>query len=219
MFLVNYNFFEDFVFITIGITYLIAIISPGPSIIAILRNTLLGNNLGIFTAIGTITGIALQALFVLSGIKFMHFESIILEVIQIICAVYLIYIGIMALLKDIVCNYKKFTIQNRIMTKKEAFKQGFFIDALNPLALTFFLVIFSTFISKNTPLSYYILCWFEIVIIGIIWFIGISILLNINCIRDILVTRFYRVINLISLFLFVFLGVNLLFKLNIDKYL
>ncbi|MCT4635333.1 MAG: LysE family translocator [Rickettsiales bacterium] len=204
------------ILLKIGITYLLAIMSPGPSIIAIFRNgSIYGQKVGICTALGTIIGIALQAFYILLGINFTY-SLYIMEILQIICAAYLMYLGITGLIRTI-HNTDKITIgeaknSNQTMTTKEGFKQGFLIDALNPLALSFFLTIFSTFIAKDATTLFKVVCWLEIVIIGAIWFIGASIFISSNTIQSILTGRTAKYINIITLVLFVFFGWNLLFK-------
>ena len=61
------------ILLKIGLTYLLAIMSPGPSIIAIFRNSsIYSQKVGIYTAIGTVTGIALQSLYILIGMNFTY---------------------------------------------------------------------------------------------------------------------------------------------------
>lgn len=209
------------ILLKIGLTYLLAIMSPGPSIIAIFRNgSIYGQKVGICTALGTVTGIGLQALYILLGINFTY-SLYIMEVLQIVCAAYLMYLGIRGLIRAI-HNTDKITIgetnnSSQTITTKEAFKQGFFIDALNPLALSFFLTIFSTFITKDATILFKVICWFEIIIIGAIWFIGASIFISSKAIQSILTGTIAKYINIITLLLFIFFGGNLLFKAVINQ--
>jgi threonine efflux protein len=198
--------------IEIGLTYLAAIMAPGPSILAILRNSAYSKIIGVWTAVGTLIGIALQALYVLLGMRFIHVYPNVFISLQIICACYLIYLGVKGLVGMLLHN-KKIIIdkldQSHIIDRKEAFKQGFLIDALNPLALTFFLSIFSVFLGDDASLNFKILCWLEIVILGGLWFIGAALFLTSNKIRKILVGKVGIFVNLIALILFVYLGVKL----------
>lgn len=209
------------ILLKIGLTYLLAIMSPGPSIIAIFRNgSIYGQKVGIYTAIGTVIGIALQAFYILLGINFTY-SLYIMEILQIICAAYLMYLGITGLIKTFY-NTDKIIIEetnnsNQTITTKEAFKQGFFIDALNPLALSFFLTIFSTFIAKDATMLFKVICWFEIIIIGAIWFIGVSIFISSKTIQSILTGKIAKYINIITLLLFIFFGGSLLSKAVISQ--
>lgn len=209
------------ILLKIGITYLLAIMSPGPSIIAIFRNSsIYGQKVGICTAIGTVTGIAIQSLYVPLGISFTY-SLYIMEILQIVCAAYLMYLGIAGLIRTI-HNIDKITIEQandnkQPMTPKEGFKQGFFIDALNPLALSFFLTIFTTFIAKDATTLFKVVYWFEIIIVGAIWFIGASIFISSKTIQSILTGRIAKFINIIALLLFIFFGGNLLFKAVLNQ--
>ena len=204
------------ILLKIGLTYLLAIMSPGPSIIAIFRNSsIYGQKVGIYTAIGTVTGIALQSFYILLGINFTY-SLYIIEILQLVCATYLMYLGIVGLIRTFhntdKIKAKETDDSNQNMTTTEGFKQGFFIDALNPLALSFFLTIFSTFIAKNATVLFKVICWVEIIILGAIWFISASIFISSNTIKNILTGTVAKYINIITLLLFIFFGENLLFK-------
>jgi len=208
------------ILLKIGLTYLLAIMSPGPSIIAIFRNSsIYSQKVGIYTAIGTVTGIALQSLYILIGMNFTY-SLYIMEILKIACAAYLIYLGIIGLLKiKLQADNKTFGEVNNInqtMSPIQGFKQGFFVDALNPLALSFFLTIFSTFISKDATVLFKAICWLEIIVLGGIWFITASIFISSNAIQSILTGIVAKYINIITLLLFIFFGGNLLFKAFIN---
>lgn len=204
------------ILLKIGITYLLAIMSPGPSLIAIFRNSsIYSQKVGICTAIGTVTGIAFQSSYILIGINYKYSLSVI-EILQIACAAYLIYLGITGLIKIQIKTenkiFEKENNSNQAMSAVQGFKQGFLVDALNPLALSFFLTIFATFISKDATVLFKVICWLEIIILGAIWFITASIFISSNTIQSILTGRISKYINIITLVLFVFFGGNLLFK-------
>ena len=55
------------------------------------------NNVGVFTAFGTVTGISLQACYVLAGLSILHKYPNVLFGLQMLCALYLIYLGMLPL--------------------------------------------------------------------------------------------------------------------------
>jgi threonine/homoserine/homoserine lactone efflux protein len=205
-------FFEDSMIVKVGFTYLMAIMSPGPSILAIIRNSLFYSRvIGVWTAFGTVTGIAFQCLYVLLGIRFLHSQPVLAQALQILCATYLIYLGVYGLFKQYRFGLKIHNVKDcSELDYKKAFRQGFLIDALNPLALTFFLGIFSIFIPHDSSFVYKIGFWFEIVLLGGIWFIGASVFAGSNIIKTILHGKLGQIINISALLLFIFLGLQLL---------
>ena len=209
----NKDFYLDLLFnnlISIGLAYLLAIMSPGPSILAIFRNCTLGNRqIGFFTAVGTITGIAFQALYVLIGLNFLHSYPSILLYVQIVCACYLIYLG----LKSFFLKTSFVKLTSLSLSKVAALKQGLLIDLLNPMALTFFISIFTIFVPNDSPFIFKVTCWFEIIVIGALWFFGSSLFFSSFVIQKIMKSIFGSFItNIVSITLILF-GLQLLILL------
>lgn len=160
----------------LALAYLIAIISPGPSLFMILRNSLSQvSNAGFFTALGTVMGISCQSIYMLCFLTVIDKQSVIFLLLKSCSSCYLIFLGIKGLFHKTqsihFCN-------KSIKTRFIAFKQGFCVDFLNPLALSFFLGLFSVYIPQNATIQEKTLVWFIITIIGGIWFMGISIVIN-----------------------------------------
>ncbi len=213
--MVGFSFFEHSLF-KVGLIYLVAIMSPGPSILAILRNSSYGREIAIWTAVGTLAGISLQALYVLIGLKFIHSYKYVVFLMQLLCGLYLIYIGLQTFINPY--KEKALVVDNIIFfpCKKHALKQGFLIDALNPLALTFFLSIFSLYVPSESSLSFKFVSWLEIVIIGGIWFIGVAFLASNKIIQKALHGLLSKYINAMSAIIFIVFGIKLLAKLCIS---
>jgi threonine/homoserine/homoserine lactone efflux protein len=111
-----------------------------------------------------------------AGIGYIISKSIILfNVIKILGAGYLIYIG----LSSIFSKNSKLEIaeQNtgRDLKRREAFKMGFLTNVLNPKATLFFLSIFTFVISNTTPLFIILIIGAIIIVTALVWFTIVSI--------------------------------------------
>jgi len=82
-------------FITVAIIHLLAVMSPGPDFVMIMRNSLLySRKTGIYSAIGLGAGIAVHVTYSLIGIGFIISKSVLLfSIIKLLGAGYLVYVG------------------------------------------------------------------------------------------------------------------------------
>lgn len=126
-------------------------ISPGPSLVAVMKYTVQGSRLhGLVTAISHATGIGLYAFLVAAGLAVVITESPqILRMMTIAGAVYLGWLG-----------YKSITSKGSIAPAEQesknnlplyqAARDGFLIAFLNPKIAVFFLALFSQFVSQES---------------------------------------------------------------------
>tara|TARA_Y100000031_G_C8221891_1_gene386387 strand:+ start:99 stop:503 length:405 start_codon:yes stop_codon:yes gene_type:complete len=125
---------------TVAIIHLLALISPGPDFIMACRNSLVySRKTGIWTAIGFSLGITVHIFYSLAGLAVIISSSILLfNVIKILGAGYLIYIGI----KSIISKSSKIELdedqKQEDITRLAAVKMGFLTNVLNPKATLFF---------------------------------------------------------------------------------
>ena len=160
-------------FIEFGLTYLFAIMIPGPSIALIISNSILHSRLAsIITCLGVVVGIAVQSGIILIGLSFIENNSVFLKCIKIMCSIYLIYLGIrILLLKKLKAKQKTNILSNIVNSEaKSFFFQGFLVEFLNPLAFTFFFSVMSVELEFNQFWSVKFIYWLEIVILGFLWF-------------------------------------------------
>jgi len=192
--------------------------SPGPSMAVILKNSMNYSwKHGVFTSFGTILGICLQAFSVLIGFQFISKHQYYYAFIGILLSLYLLYIAKNLFISIIRSPQKeKETIDNQSSTKENSctlykvFKEGFYIDALNPLALSFFLAIFSTYIDLSNGVLINFLCWLEIVVLGSIWYIGFSFLISMKIFQEIIFVKMERTLNSIMCLVICYLSVKIL---------
>ena len=195
----------------LGLAYVLALISPGPSLVIILHNSLVyTKEVGFWTAVGITVGIAVQALYVLLGLDFLYQYPQFLLAIKILCSFYLIYLGATGFRKAFSFAQSKHQNSCKTPNKWEALKQGFLIDVLNPVSLSFFLIIFSLYIPDQSDIFYKSICWLGIILLGSIWFTGVSLLFPGSLLKRFLFSSLGRFINIIISVVFIIFGIKLL---------
>ncbi len=156
--------------------HLLAVMSPGPDFIMVLKNALQYNRkIAIYTALGISMGIGIHILYSVAGIAYLlQKNQNIFQIIKILGALYIIYIGI----KTILSKGQKIKIQTgqkqNVIPIKQAVKIGFMTNVLNPKASLFFLSIFSLLIPPNVPAWVLIGISLMLIIVTFSWFALVS---------------------------------------------
>ena len=172
-------------FLVIAGIHLLAVISPGPDFAIVTKNSLLySRRVGIMTALGVAIGIIIHVTYSLLGVGLLIAQSILLfSIIKYIGAAYLIYIGIQAL------RSKPHTdtlvqLEQKDVSYRKAFANGFLTNALNPKATLFFLALFTQVIDPTTPLVIQGLYGLEMVMITFVWFSFLALMLSSQIIKS-----------------------------------
>jgi RhtB (resistance to homoserine/threonine) family protein len=157
----------------LGIHFL-AVASPGPDFLLVLKNSLAGSKkYGIMTSFGIAVGIIVHVVYCLLGIAIVISQSILLfNIIKILGGAYLIYLGIKCL-KSKKTYTKSLISKEQFIPKtnlKEAFKEGFITNALNPKATIFFLSVFTMIITPETSMATKLIASAGMVINTFLWF-------------------------------------------------
>jgi len=162
---------------SIAFMLLLALVIPGPDFFMVVRQSLqYSRKTGIYTAIGLGLGIAVHITYCLAGIALIISKSILLfNVIKIVGAMYLFYIGFQVFLSkgdDIeVKNLEK----KKDISKLTALKVGFLTNVLNPKATLFFMSMFTVFIPETTPNIVLATISIVMILMTILWFICVAI--------------------------------------------
>lgn len=128
------------------------LLAPGSDFILMLRNTMrYGYRAGLFTGFGITLAISVHIVIAITGIYFLSKSSLVYTVVQIIGAIYLIYLGVSALLQERqqvhLANEESFcTVEKNL----SYFKQGFFCNIFNPKAPIVMLGIFTQLIPYSS---------------------------------------------------------------------
>ncbi|MGL1893890.1 MAG: LysE family translocator [Spirochaetaceae bacterium] len=150
---------------------IIAVISPGADFAMVTRNSIsISRKIGFFTSLGISLGVLVHVTYSILGIGLIISSSIILfNVIKVIGALYLIYLGIKMILTKKVDIKTEDNISDSISSKK-AFKLGFFTNVLNPKTTLFIVSVFAQVIDTETLLIYKILYGMFMSLTHLIWF-------------------------------------------------
>jgi threonine/homoserine/homoserine lactone efflux protein len=150
----NYEILLSF----IGASMLLTIM-PGPDIIYVLVQSMTnGKKYGIVTSLGLVSGIIIHTTLVAFGVSALIKQSEnIFFAIKLFGAIYLLYLAYLTFKSDeeLVLNEKA---DRKSLVK--LFKQGFFMNVLNPKVSIFFLAFFPGFLyssSQNTTIQFYVL--------------------------------------------------------------
>ena len=211
----NYNIYSPFIqqFITIAIIHFFAVISPGPDFSIVIKQSIVnGRKHAIITSLGIACGIMIHMFYCIIGFAVIISSNLIVfNIIKIIGAIYLLYIGVKTLFikKDnYVDNENNNNIQNNNHFYKSSFIQGFITNVFNPKATLFFLSLFSLFIKVDTPMIFQLFYAVWMTLVTGLWFCLVSMIFT-NKISKIFISKYAVLFDKIMGMLLVFISIKL----------
>jgi threonine/homoserine/homoserine lactone efflux protein len=141
--------------IQLAILYFIAVVSPGPDFAMTLRNSLVySRRTGLMGALGTTTGMTVHLSYTIFGISYLvnQYPSVLLAI-KYVGACWLAYIGLKSMISKRVIK----TVDQDVAKAKQdlspwqAFRAGFFTNALNPFCIVFFMGLLADKIHAGMP--------------------------------------------------------------------
>ena len=164
------------ILITMIVVDTLAMISPGPDFIIVVRNSIkYSPRIGRWTAVGIALGLLVHMTYCILGLGLIISKSIVLfNLIKYLGAAYLICIGIMSFMSkdedlDLSTDKEKSSI-----TPLQAIKMGFYVNALNPKATLAFVSLFSSFITPDTSMGIQLAFAVYVVVSSVVWFAGVA---------------------------------------------
>jgi len=161
------------------ITATLFVMTPGIDTLFVLNKSIgQGRKSGVYATLGINAGVLTHALIGALGLSVLIAKSAIaFTLIKYIGAVYLIYLGFIKLKtkKDLLANV---SIDNKKPKAKNDFWTGFLTNTLNPKVALFFLAFFPQFINPEeiqNPVPF-VLLGLTFAIIGIVWYISLTLL-------------------------------------------
>ena len=153
--------------------------SPGPDFFLIVKQSLChGRKISVLTSLGIGSGIIIHVLLCVFGLGVIISESAaIFNLIIILGALYIIYLGVQSLLANslpIIIDYSV----NQEYSAHSAFGKGFLTNILNPKATLFFLSIYTIIINNNPPIHIQLAYGLWMAIATAAWFCFLSTLLT-----------------------------------------
>ena len=186
-----------------GILYFFGVVSPGPSLLMIIDNSLtIGKKQALATAIGVTIGIVLQVLVVFIFLGKIEKLTYFLYILKYISASFLLFIG-----SKILFNKNIDTKKNMIKSNNQVWN-GILVETLNPLAFMFFISIFTPY-AYNSSIYFKAICLIEFILIGLIVFTSVAFILDNVMIKKQLLKKLY-IIQKISAVMFIIFAIKLL---------
>lgn len=173
-------------FLALTIIHLLAVMSPGPDFAIILRQSIsFGRKTAILTSFGIGAGIAVHVGYTLLGIGLLISQSpTLMMVAKLIGAAYISYLGVNLLRSQPSTADNNIRIDNNSKHQTKAFMVGFMTNVFNPKVTLFFLAIFTTVVSANTPIFVQSFYGLWIIITSIAWFSLVSFLFSKPVVRQ-----------------------------------
>ena len=168
--------------IAIAMITVLVVISPGADFALVSRNSYLyGRHSGLYTAYGIACAVWIHigySVFGLSVLK--HYLPNLLSVIQYVGALYLIYIGYKTFIQLPVVEQSAVSFVQR----KQAFRQGFLTNSLNPKTTLFVMSIFAQLLSNQNQMLSLIGYGVFISASHLIWFMLVACFCSTPAIRN-----------------------------------
>lgn len=205
--------FQISTILSVSIVHLLAVMSPGPDFIVVIKNALnYSRKIGIYTALGIGLGIIVHIAYTFLGIGLLIKESPTLyQAIKILGALYILYMGVMAIVSNSKTKViEQNTAQKQSISKAKAFQIGFITNALNPKASLFFLSVFTIILPQDTNISTLIFIGVLLVVQTTLWFVLVSYFFT----QKIIQKKYYQLengINKLFGILLILLAVRLVF--------
>ena len=197
-------------FLSIATIHLFAVMSPGPDFTIILKQSVSqGRKASIVTSLGIGVGILFHVFFCIIGLGLVISQSSMLfNIIKILGALYLGFIGIKSILGDKNINEShEGGIENQKLLN--SFTLGLLTNILNPKATLFFLSLYAMIITSETSISIQVAYGIWMSLITGLWFCLLSIFLTNSFIEN-RINRFSYIIQIGTGVVLIFFAIKLL---------
>lgn len=185
-------------FVPLAVVYFMAVVSPGPDLAVTMKSTLGGGRFsGIRTALGISAGNLIHVAYTLVGLGILlQSNPAIFRLVALAGAAYLAYLGVMMLRSSFgtwkaSVETKPSTMQHTSASESAGmitaiqpakplnpFRMGFLTNATNPKTTLFFVAIFNSMVSPNTPWVQKLGYGLWMCCVSAIWFAAVSVLFS-----------------------------------------
>jgi threonine efflux protein len=205
-----YRAMLDQLLVIVSVTLLV-MVSPGPDMLLVLRNTLVsGRRAGLQTSLGILSGNLVHITYCVLGIGVLVSHSILaFSALKYAGAAYLTYLGIMSV-RPGAKTVDTTDIEDH-RTNRRWFVQGFVNNLLNPKGALFYLGVFSMVITPETSASAMLVLIFTMVLVSASFWLFFVCTLDRWTIRG-LIERFQQSLNRLFGVLLIFLGMKVAFS-------
>ncbi|WP_354625398.1 LysE family translocator [Psychromonas sp. MME2] len=196
-------------FLMVTLIHFLAVISPGPDFAIVVRQSIsFGRKTAIMTSLGIGVGISMHVLYTLLGIGLIITQSeTAFMVAKIAGTLYLSYLGIKLLFsKAQTTKTMEVNVDHDKKHHQKAFMLGFMTNLLNPKATMFFLAVFTSIVSINTPLYVQSIYGLWITVTTALWFSLVAFFFSQQRVRDKFVSHGYIFERIMGVVLLLFAG-------------
>ena len=196
-------------FLMVTLIHFLAVISPGPDFAIVVRQSIsFGRKTAIMTSLGIGAGISVHVLYTLLGIGLIITQSeTAFMVAKIVGTLYLSYLGIKLLSsKAQATNTMEVNLDHDKNHHHKAFMLGFMTNLLNPKATMFFLAVFTSIVSIDTPLYVQNIYGLWITVTTALWFSLVAFFFSQQSVRDKFVSHGYIFERIMGIVLLLFAG-------------
>ena len=192
-------------------------VSPGPDFLLILRYTLLhGRRVGYTTFAGNRTSFCVHILLAIFGLSvILKTSQTLFNFIRALGAGYLLYLGVRN-----ITGYFKFkrmepvrpNLSSKMVSSRQAFREGFLTNLLNPQASLFFLSFFPQVVTPATLAESPVSIALSFFVGNSVWWIPLIAILGFNNIRY-AVLRFQHIADIVFGVIFIGFGLRIIFEI------
>jgi RhtB (resistance to homoserine/threonine) family protein len=193
-------------FIAVATIHILAVMSPGPDLAIVTKNSLVySRKSGVLSALGIGLGILVHITYSVIGVALILSKTpILLTIIKYIGATYLVYIGYLSLASKYHATKKTAVAQHTDLAPIQAVKMGFITNVTNPNATLFFLSIYTTLISAQTPVFVRALYGLEMSLATFAWFAVVALTFSLPIIKNRLAGAQFYIEKLMGVILILF---------------
>lgn len=187
-------------FLALAAVHFLVLIAPGPDFFITIRQSVrYGRQAAVATALGISVGMSVHVVYTLLGMgALMHSTPWLMQVAQLLGGLYLLYLGIGFIRQAGGAAAEAGSLPagdgvehgapSASMTLRQSFLQGFLTNATNPKATLFFLAVFTTMVSAETPLPVQVLYGGWMCLANALWFVVVGMVFSSAPVRE----RFLR---------------------------
>ena len=196
----------DQILLIVSVTFVV-MISPGPDMVLVIRNTLVGGRrAGLRTSMGILSGNLVHITYCVLGIGLIISQSIrAFAALKYAAAAYLIYLGIM-IFRSGDKRLETSDVEDR-RPDGRWFVQGLVNNLLNPKGTLFYLGVFTTVIRPDTSASAMVILIFSMMLVSASFWLVFVFTLDRPPIRG-FVERFQQSVNRVSGVVLILFGVK-----------
>lgn len=216
-------------FLILAVVHFLAVVAPGPDFAVVIQQSVShGRKVGIVTALGIGAGISVHVLYTILGFGLLlKTNPLIFNSVKMVAALYLVYLGYQLIRSNLGKSVAKplteqtaettsvaTTENTQAVTLKQAFLKGFITNATNPKATIFFLGIFTTIVSPQTPMMVQFFYGAWMCMVNAAWFMLVAVLFTTGRVRQVFLSK-KKVFEMVMGAILILLALKLIFDFSV----